>query len=216
LGPTIQFFATDAPAAYAAALLAFFELALKAMAVAIPIFLLTELDLDRRQLALLAAPAVAGAAVGFWVAGQLRPEQAGDLMRPLFAAIAAMAAALAMVSQGLPMPAGAEVGLAGMVPVAAVLGLCLSLAPIAARAVLTHRAPVEHQARVFATEGVLSNVIVIVPLTLAGVGTEVIGTVTTFLFLAVVGAAMLMTLEYALPRLRGLVPEAEPVAVRID
>jgi hypothetical protein len=216
LRPTLHFFASDPAAAYASGLLAFFELALKGLAVAVPIFLLTELRLDPAQLGALGVATVAGAAAGLWIAGELRPAQTRDMMRPLFAGMVALAGMLAVISQGLPMPAGAEIGLAGLVPIAAGLGLCLSLAPIGARAVLTHRAPLEHQGRVFATQGMLSNVVVIVPLAVAGVGTEVAGTVTTFLFLAIAGAGMLVALEYGLPRLRGSTPVEDAIPVRID
>lgn len=216
LRPTLRFFAMDPAAAYASGLLAFFELALKGMAVAIPIFLFQELRLSHEELGALAAPTIAGAAAGFWLAGQMEPSQGHQVLRPLFAGMVALTGMLAVISQGLPLPAGAEIGLAGLVPVGAGLGVCLSLAPIGARAVLTHRAPAEHQASVFATQGALSNVAVILPLTVAGVGTEMAGTVTTFLFLAVAGGAMLIALELCLPRLCPAVPVALPEPAVVD
>src|SRR5206468_498272 len=80
-------------------------------------------------------------------------------------------------------------------PVALVLGLCFSIAPIGARAVLTDTAPSGQQARVFASQATISHAAVIPLLVLAGAGTQYAGPETTLLFIATIGVGLLLALE---------------------
>ena len=203
LMPALRLLRDDHSVAYASGLLIYFELSLKAMIVAIPILAFRELDLGVTAVTGLLLAGGTGALAGIWVATtQLGPEGAGRLARPVFASIVALTFMLTIFASGVPWVPGAAIDVAGLVPVAAGLGLCAALAPVCGRAVLSGHAPGTQQARVFATQGVLSDLVVVLPLAIAGIGTSVAGTGTTFLFLAVVGFASLLCLEYGLPRFR--------------
>jgi len=203
LMPALRLLRDDDSVAYASGLLIYFELSVKAMVVALPILAFRELDLGVTALTGLGLAGATGAFTGIWmVTTQLGPDGAARLARPVFASIVALTATLAVFANGVPLVPGAAIDVAGLVPVAAGLGLCAALAPVCGRAVLSRQAPATHQARVFATQGLLSDLVAVVPLAIAGIGTSMAGAGTTFLFLAVVGFASLLCLEFALPRFR--------------
>lgn len=203
LTPVLRLLRDNEPVAYASALLIYFEFSLKAMIVAIPILAFQELELGMAAVTGLLLAGGAGALAGLWLAAaQPGPEGAGRLARPVFASLVALMLMLTIFANGVPLVPGAAIDMAGLVPVAAGLGLCAALAPVCGRAVLSGHAPGTHQARIFATQGLLSDLVVVLPLAIAGIGTSVAGASTTFLFLAVVGFASLLSLEFGLPRLR--------------
>lgn len=70
--------------------------------------------------------------------------------------------------------------------------------PIASRALPSARAPVSFQGRVFAAQGTLSNLLVLLPLTIATLGAELIGARGTLLFVAITGGVVLFALERSL------------------
>jgi hypothetical protein len=200
LGPTMRLFAEEPPAAYAAGVLTFFELVLKAMVVALPVLIASELHLSRSAIGLLGGATVAGGLAGFWWAATMRPSQSENLMRPLMLGTVVAAGLLALASH-MPFDDLREgVAVIALAPLGATVGLCLTLAPIAARAVLTHRAPVDHQGRVFATQGFGTNLVVMLPLALAGIGTELAGSGVTFWLLAITGMLALAAFEMLLAR----------------
>lgn len=217
LGPTLRFFGAEPTAAYAAGVLTFFELVLKAMVVAIPVFLASEMHMGRPALAVLGGMTVSGGLAGFWLAAVMRPRQSEALMRPLMVGIVIVAGLLAIASHAAFDDVLHVVLVACMAPLAATVGLCLTLAPITARSVLTQRAPLHHQARVFATQGFGTNVVVMIPLALAGIGTELAGSGATFWLLALTGMGAVAAMELLLVRVPGqlaLEPAFEPVDAR--
>jgi hypothetical protein len=200
LGPTLRLFGQEPSAAYAAGVLTFFELVLKAMVVAIPVLIASELHLGHAAIGSLAAATIAGGVAGFWWAATMRPAQSEEIMRPLMLGTIVAAGLLAVASHASLDDLPGALVVAGLAPLGATVGLCLTLAPIAARAVLTHRAPIDHQARVFATQGFGTNVVVMFPLALAGIGTELAGSGATFWFLGITGLLALAALETLLSR----------------
>jgi hypothetical protein len=105
-------------------------------------------------------------------------------------------------------------------PASFVLGLAFSGALISARVTLTGTAPVGQQARIFATQGTLTEALLVLPLLLTGVGTEVAGARATLGAIGIV--AVLAGLILELPRFRAFplvhVAEAkpEPVLATVD
>ena len=216
IGPTLRFFGTERWAGYSAVVLTFFELVVKVMVVALPVLAIEEMGLGKPALGILGAAAIAGGGVGFIWAANMRPARAEEVLRPMMVAVDATSALFATASHGFLNGAGETGILTGLVPLALVSGLTLTLAPIAARAVLTGRAPIEQQARVFATQGFATNLAVVIPLALLGVSTEVAGAGTTFWLLAVVGAASIAAFELLgspapAPELVPQRPSPEPV-----
>src|SRR5690606_14416220 len=99
-------------------------------------------------------------------------------------------------------------------PVAFLLGLCFAGALVSARMVLSETAPIGHQARVCATQLTLTEAVLILPLALAGVGTEVAGARVALLVLGVTGVGLLLMLEGLLAARRVTkpsLPMVEPV-----
>lgn len=202
LMPTLRFFGSEPLAGYAAGVLTFFELVMKAMVVALPVLAMRELRLGDASVILLAGGVVVGGAIGFLWAANMRPTRSESLMRPMMIGVSLVAFLLALSGNNMLNGTEEPVLTTGLLPLAVAVGLCLTLAPIAARAVLTDRAPIGHQARVFATQGFGTNVAVIVPLAIAGAGTELAGAAATFWLLAVLGAASVLAMEL-LPRATG-------------
>jgi hypothetical protein len=204
-----RFFARERHAGYALGLLTFTDLATKAAPVAVPRYLTGVLGLNGQQA--LAALVVAGAGTGIallWSVRGFSTLRAAELMRvALFGAVVALISLIGLTagvgeaseSAGLAALASlAESPLAGfavVLPVALVLGFCLGIAPIAARAVLTDRAPAGQQARVFASQATCSHATVALPLMVAGFSTEYAGAQTTLAAIAVLGLVMLLLLE---------------------
>jgi len=81
------------------------------------------------------------------------------------------------------------------IPVAFLLGLCLSGVLIAARVALTETAPIGQQARVFAVQLTLTESFIALPLLLMGVGTTFAGARPTLGVLALVMVAAFALVE---------------------
>lgn len=227
LKDTFRYFTRDHSATHAALLLAFGEIAAKTMAVAVPIYVAHEMPLERIQQIALAAAGVAGAGAGLLWAGHrlhhyshvkvMRMTLMGTVTSMIALAAAGHALAGSVRATGLPLPGAfgdtTDVSFAVAVPVAFLLGICFAVGPIGARAVLTHTAPAGQQARVFAMQGTFTDSLVIVPLMLAGAGTQLAGAWATFVFVAFIGIGVLAVLE--LPRLVGN-RTAAPLAVPVE
>lgn len=202
---TFRYFAREKGAAYAAVLLAFGEIAVKAMAIALPVYVLNDLELAQSQTIAIALAGVVGAASGLlWAGRQLHLHSQLPVMRLILVGIVVSMISLVAAGQllaasarasGLPLPDyfgdQRDVSFAVAIPIALLLGLCFAVGPIGARAILTATAPEGQQGRAFAMQATFTDSLVIVPLMLAGAGAELAGTWTTFLLVAALGAVVL-------------------------
>jgi hypothetical protein len=214
-------FIAEPRAAYAVALLAFAELVLKSGGVALPGYLSRDLDVHGPALAAVAAPAVAGALLALaWTARSFQVARASEVLRLALLGILACLAAMAGLARGL-WPLNELLGpyegvttmlaleYAVLVPIAALAGASLCLAIVAGRAVLTATARHGEHGRVFASQAVVAEMAIALPLFAGGVGTEFAGSRVTFLFLIAIGALVLLTLERGLFRPDGAAAPAE-------
>ncbi len=209
LRQTLSFLSGEPQAAYAVGLLSFMDMATKVIVIAVPVYLLHDLGLTRTAMVAVLLPGVAGAALGLaWVWRSFALEEAPRVMRMALFGTVASVLALAALDRGfglaeqvatatiLPNPNLApNSSVLVVLPVALLLGISFVIAPICARAVLSATAPRGQQARVFATQSTLTEMLVILPFLLAGAGTEFAGPRATFGFVALVGIAAIMLLE---------------------
>ncbi|MGI8927646.1 MAG: hypothetical protein ACR2HN_13540, partial [Tepidiformaceae bacterium] len=96
-------------------------------------------------------------------------------------------------------------------PVAFLLGASLCVALVACRAALTEAAPAGQQARVFAVKLTFTEVMIALPLLLAGVGTEFAGARLTLAAVGGIALCGLLLLESPHWR-RRLLPRAVPAS----
>lgn len=223
-GSTLRFIGGEAPALYALGLLAFIDVMSKCLIIAAPIYFQTELELGSSQVVVLVGTVAVGALVGLgWAARHLTPSRSSFAMRLVLLGALVSTFALTPLGDGLGTltvtgldiggtagPFGA--GSLAAIPAVFVLGMTLSMAPIVARSVLTSTAPAELQGRVFATEAVLSNLLVVPALLLAALSTDLMSARATVMLLGLTGGVLFLLLE--LRSLRGA-PRGgrEPVAV---
>ena len=90
-----------------------------------------------------------------------------------------------------PRPASFALALPAML----VLGASFSVAGVAARSVISETAPSLHQARVFASIATFTDLVVIVPLALAGLTAELLGARLVLLIFGTAGVIVLVLLE---------------------
>lgn len=227
LGTTFRFLASDARAAYAVVLLAFCQLAMKALMITLPPYVADDLGLSVTELAVIAAVAGLGGVAGFyWTSRTLTLHVAPRALKvTLLLIVVSLVTLSAMNARFIASPGmdGFEVleplnllrasSFAVPFTVAAILAMSLTVAPIGARTILTETAPREHQARVFATQSIVTDVAVVIPLLLSGVGTELAGARVTMLVLAGFGLGMFVLLERVLHARPGGGHEAAAPAV---
>jgi MFS family permease len=225
---TLRYYRDERRATYAGSLIAFNEVATKAMLVAVPLYL-DELGLMRIQIAALVIPAAAGALIGMaWAGRSLHVQVAPGVMRLTLLGLAVSLFALAGLGNALAGLAGIHqdnwfsflahpqnLSFAVAFPVALLLGMCWVIAPIGARTVLTATAPPGQQARVFALQGTLTDVLAILPLMAAGFASEFAGPRVTFVMLALLGTALFAAME-ARTSGAGLLPLKPTVPARSD
>ncbi|MDZ7729703.1 MAG: hypothetical protein U5Q44_16725 [Dehalococcoidia bacterium] len=207
-GP-VRFFLTNGPAANAGILLGFVEMATKAAIVALPIYVAQELQLGSVEAFALLIPGGLGVLLGLgWAGRALRVEMAPQVMRWTLAGGVLGLLALAVLGNALAGAVDAfELATFGLtedpvrlsvivaIPVALLLGLCFSVAPTCSRSVLSAMAPAGEQARVFASQAMLTDILSLAPLLLAGIGTEMYGARATLLAAGAVGAALFVGIE---------------------
>jgi MFS family permease len=205
---TLRYYRDQRHATYAGSLIAFNEIATKAMLVAVPLYL-HELGLMTIQIAALVVPAGAGAVIGvLWAGRSLHIQLAPSVMRLALLGLTVSLFALAGLGNVLAGLAGIHednwfsflahpqnLNFAVAFPVALLLGICWVIAPIGARTVLTATAPAGQQARVFALQSTLTDVVAILPLILAGFASEFAGPRVTFVLLALLGTAIFALME---------------------
>ncbi len=206
LGRTLRFFRHEPRAAYAAGLMAFGEMAMKSSLVAVPFYFRDELQSGQGEVVTLVALGLLGSVLGFfWTRRALTLGRAPWAMRLVLGltvvallALGGLGVGLGTLVESLPIVDGgfrAEVNFAVAVPAALVLGLCFSATPIGGRTVLTELAPLGQQARVFAAQAALTDLAIVLPLSLAGLGTEWAGARATFLAVGAIGLGVLLLLE---------------------
>ncbi|MEZ4553183.1 MAG: MFS transporter [Dehalococcoidia bacterium] len=209
LRTTFRFIASDSRAAYAVVLLAFSQLAVKALMITLPPYVADDLDLSVVQMIVIAGVAGLGGVAGFyWTSRTLTLRVAPTALKVTLLLMVVSLLALSALTDGFvagPGAAGFEFlqplnllrasSFAVPFSVAAILAMSLTVAPIGARTILTETAPRAHQARVFATQGIVTDLVVLLPILLSGLGTELAGARVTLLVLAAVGLGMFILLE---------------------
>lgn len=210
-GEVLRFFGSEYRARYALVALGLKMVVAKGIVVALPFYLERDLGLGLGALAYLMVPGVIGVVAGLlWCGRSLNLDRASDVMRLSIAGLAASVAALAALDYGITavaqlshvppvirLEAQMNTTFAVAVPVAFLLGLCLSGVLIAARVALTETAPLGQQARVFAVQLTLTESFIALPLLLMGVGTTFAGARLTLglLALVIVGAFLVAELD---------------------
>jgi MFS family permease len=209
LAPTLRFLSRDPRAIWAVGLLVFAELAMKSTAVSLPLYFKEDLRLADWQTVALIATGLVGLVIGLaWAGRTLTMNLASRAMRAVMVITVFSVLALAGLSTGLQELAAhsqieqlerfqgsLNMGFAVALPVALLMGLCLSIAPVTARTVLSETAPRGHHGRVFATQGAFTDLVLVLPLLLAGFGTDFAGARVTFLCVGTVGTAVFLMLE---------------------
>jgi hypothetical protein len=209
LSETIAFYRSQPGAVFAGVLLAFGDLVAKASAVALPYYFAKDLGLGREASLVLVMPGVLGVGLGlYWTGRWLEAERAHRALRLTLAGTVLGMLALGGLPGGLTavtswlrpdtaVTVNASVILAVVVtaPVALLLGLCFAIGPVSARSLLSATAPRDQQSRIFAMQSTVTDSLAIVPLVLSGVGAEFAGGRATFLFLGLLGAAVLIVVE---------------------
>lgn len=222
---TIRFFGREHVARYAVIALGMKMTVTKGIIVALPFYLQSDLGLGFSALAYLAVPGVIGIVVGLiWCSRTLTLERAGGVMRMGFIGMAVSMLALAALDYGITamarysqvppiarMEAEMNTTFAVAIPVAFLLGLCLSAVLIAARVALTETAPIGQQARVFAVQLTLTESLVALPLLMLGVGTTYAGARMTLGVLSAILIAAFLLLELDRARSRGAIRIAAPL-----
>jgi hypothetical protein len=199
-GDTVRFFRSEYRARYALVALGLKMVVAKGIVVALPFYLERDLGLGFGGLAYLMVPGVAGVVAGLlWCGRSLTLDRANDVMRLAILGLVVSVAALAALDYGITavaqlshvppvirLEAEMNTTFAVAIPVAFLLGLCLSGVLIAARVALTETAPLGQQARVFAVQLTLTESFIALPLLLMGVGTTFAGARPTLGVLALV------------------------------
>lgn len=214
---TIRFFGREHLARYAVVALGMKMVVSKGIIVALPFYLETDLGLGFSALAYLAIPGVLGVIAGLvWCGRTLSLERSRDVMRLGFIGMAVSMLALAALDYGITamaryshvppivrIEAEMNTTFAVAIPVAFLLGLCLSGVLIAGRVALTETAPLGQQARVFAVQLTLTESLVALPLLFLGVGTTYAGARMTLAVLSGILVLAFMLLELDRMRSRG-------------
>lgn len=209
LSETIAFYRSQPGAVFAGVLLAFGELVAKASAVALPYYFARDLGLGRDASIALMTPGVLGVGLGlYWTGRWLEAERAHHVLRLTLVgtvigmlALGGLPGGLAAVTSWLRPDTAVTVtpsvilAIVVTAPVALLLGLCFAVGPVSARSLLSATAPRDQQSRIFALQSTVTDSLAIVPLVLSGVGAELAGGRATFLFLGLLGAAVLIVAE---------------------
>lgn len=221
---TFSFFRTETRARDAVATLALKVVTARAIMVAVPIYLERDLRVGQEWIVYLLGAGVLGAVAGLvWASRTMTLERAPFTMRLAAAGFAVGAFALAALDYTLTLAVDysgfrpiqvleAQLHTTYLVafPVAFLLGACVSGAMVSARVALTETAPEGMQSRVFATQLWLTETLILLPLALAGIGTEVAGARPTLGVVAGLAVFTLGVMEFGRIRER-LGRRPEPV-----
>lgn len=230
---TFAFFRAESRARDAVATLALKVMTARAIMVAMPLYFQHEMRLGQEWMAYLLVSGCIGAVAGLvWASRTMTLERAPGTMRLAAAGFAVGALALAALDYTLGLAvdysqlptiavleAHVNTTFVVAVPVAFLLGACLSGAMVSSRVALTETAPAGQQARVFATQLWLTESLIVLPLALAGLGTEFAGARPTLACVALLAVGALVVMDFA--RIRAHIPGRarpvlQPVPVPID
>lgn len=226
---TVRFFRGEPLAREAISVLAVKAMVAQGIVVALPLYLKHDMGLGASALFFLLVPGIAGTIAGLVWAGGPRSTSARcrDTMRlsllglciSVFA-LAALDLSIKIVFEYSQLPPIAELGItmnttfAVALPVAFVLGMALSAALVSARVILTERAPIGQQARVFAVQATLTDALVVLPLLLLGVGAQYAGARPTLAAIGIVSTIALLVI--ARPRIPAPAPELHLVVAPVE
>ena len=207
--PTLGFLASDERARYAVGALALKTAVSRGVVVALPLYVHSDADAGNMAIGGLVAVGACGAIVGLiWSARGIGAATANRTMRLGMLGIACGALALAVFDYGIL--AVATVSHVGpfirlessinttfwlAIPAAFLLGLSFAGALIGARVALTASAPLADQGRIFATQAVITEALLALPLLLTGVGVQYAGARTTLAALGVASLVVVLLLE---------------------
>jgi len=181
----------------------------RAVIVALPFYLSHDLGVGGAGLAFLVIPGGVGALVGLAVglrthsadvaASAMRRSLAGMLVA-LFAFAAFDYGLRAVVElSGVPplleLDLSMNTTLVVAMPAAFLLGYSLTLAVVASRVTLTTTTPLGQQSRVFAGAELLTESLLVLPLLLMGIGTEIAGARVTLAIIGFAGLAVVLASE---------------------
>jgi MFS family permease len=229
---TVRFFRGEALAREAVTVLAVKTMVSQGIVVALPLYLSHDLGLGRSALIYLLLPGIAGVAAGLvWAAPAVTKARAAWFMRASLLGLTVGVFALAALDYGLVavfeysrlqvlvhFDVSMNTTFVVALPVAFLIGLCLSLSQVAARVALTETAPLGQQARVFAVQSTLTETLIVLPLLLMGVGTQYAGARPTLAAIGLLSALAFVVIQR--PRFQ-LAPRPtprlilEPIPVRI-
>ncbi len=210
LRPLAAIVRTRRSAAEAAAVLVYNDLATKCLAVTAPVYIFDGLGLRGISLAWLGVPAALGVLAGsIWAMRTPSAERMLRGMRTLLLATALALGALAGLAEGpLPsLPWSADTSLLPISGASLLLGAAFGAFPIGGRAVLSSTLPAFVQARAFAAQASLSDLVVIGPLAGTGAGVAALGPRLAFAAVAGIALLLFLVLEYG----GALVQWARPV-----
>jgi hypothetical protein len=215
---TFAYFRAEPRARDAVATLALKVVTARSIMVAIPFYLKYDMRVGQEFIAYLLVPGAIGAGAGLlWASRTLSLEMAPRIMRLSVIGFAVGAFALAVFDYTLSL-AVTHTPIAGIpglqpylnttfivaLPVAFLLGASMSGAMVSARVALTETAPLEQQSRVFASQLWLTETLIVLPLALAGLGTEFAGARPTLAAVAVLALGTYAVMDSG--RLRALLP----------
>ena len=207
---TVRFFRGEALARDAVAVLAVKAMVSQGIVVALPLYLSNDLGLGRSALIYLLLPGIAGMAAGLaWAAPAVTKARAAWFMRAGLLGLTVGVFALSALDYGLiamfeysrfavlvHFDVSMNTTFVVALPVAFLIGLCLSLSQVAARVALTETAPLGQQARVFAVQSTLTESLVVLPLLLMGVGAQYAGARPTLAAIGVLSALAFMVIQH--------------------
>ena len=220
---TIAFFRVEPRAKYAIVVMAFKTMVSRVVFVALPLYLVHDMGLSESVIAYLLVPGCVGVLVSLaWSSRSLSVERAHEVMRFSFYGMIAAVFALAALDYGVTafaqythvppivrLEASLNTTFVVAMPVAFLLGMALTGALVASRVVITELAPHAQQARVFAAQETLSEVLVVAPLLLAGFGTHYAGARPVLAVVGAIGVLAIIVLDL-LPRYEEVVIQPAP------
>ena len=230
---TVRFFRGEPLARDAVAVLAVKAMVSQGIVVALPLYLSHDMGLGRSALIYLLLPGIAGMVAGLlWAAPAATKARAAWFMRAGILGLTVGVFALAALDYGLVavyeysrfevlvhFDISMNTTFVVALPVAFLIGLCLSLTQVAARVALTETAPLGQQARVFAVQSTLTESLIVLPLLLMGVGAQFAGARPTLAAIGILSALAFVVIHH--PRFQPA-PRFEPqlapasIPVRIE
>ena len=216
---TVRFFRREPLAREAVTVLAVKAMVAQGIVVALPLYLKHDMGLGTSALFFLLVPGIAGTIAGLiWAGGpRITSARCRETMRLSLAgmvvsvfALSALDLSIRIVAEYSHVPPIAALAVTMnttfvvAIPVAFLLGMALAAALVSARVVLTERAPIGQQARVFAVQASLTDGLVVLPLLLLGVGAQFAGARPTLAAIGVVSTIAMLAITH--PRFSPHVP----------